>query len=725
MQAHLAAVASSPTVTLPPSAPVSPAAYAARGSDDAYHNPEWLRAQLETYARPREWSRELADELTGIAYQQLLESSDYKRQRWEKIRAAEDMYLGKVKPKLKIQFNVPVPVLSGMVDTLLANINDPVRLRFKHQDAADYKAAKKIQAAYEIESDSPNPEARWALKDRMAKRDAMFAGRAIYKCYASSHNGYQNHLDHVPAIDFHAEPEGGPILEKHLYCGQEGIMRTREALAEGALAGTYDMQNVNQLCYRTETTRYRDYALSNLDQRMARFRALGMDPSNHNYVGQVVFHLVEWYMEAFGRRWYVLFDPWTKLWVRCTPLKELFSNNLYPYATWATHEDGRLFWSKAVATDDLYPVADAIHTMVNQELHNRQKRNMGARAFDPAIFFDEERLESAFHRPDALVPANTKNGTIEISKGIYQFETPELTGTINLVSYLESMAGKHTGVTDSVQGQATKDKRVGVFYGEIDAVSKLFDYRSQSYSEAWGEVGVRYVGGLKDHMSEPIAIEVLGETGLEWKQLKRVDLSLTRNLGITVTSSAADAKKSAMQAERQANALGMVKDLVNPRWFAAQTLAGIGEFDDAAIADALDMTNYADKELMAEASEAIQLMLQGKPTTKNFGATAAYLQRIQNYAEDHRDAMDEAVFDAFIEYIVDHAPIAAKNAQRQIMQAMGQIPGMGGPQMGPGMPVSPGMVPGQPQAPVPAAGAPMAPAAPTAAEVAPTNLIPA
>lgn len=685
---------------LPPNSPVqSPQAYSSRTEDDKpqYHNPEWLDLQLAKHAKKREWSRELADELTGIAYQQLAESSDYKRVRWEKIRLAEDMYMGKVQKKLKIQFNTPIPVLAGMVDILLANSDDPVRLRFKDQNPADYKAAKKIQAAYEIESASPNPEAKWALKDRMCKRDAMFAGRGILKCYASSHPEYQNHLDQVPAIEFHAEPLGGPILEKHLYCGQEGIMRTRETIAERAMTGFYDKQNAAQLCWRTETTRYRDYYSSNTDTQFARFRALGQDPLNHNYVGQTVFHLVEWCMEAYGDRWYILFDPWTKLWLRCERLRDVFSNNMYPWVTWATHEDGRVFWSKAIGTDDLYPVADTIHTMVNQELHNRQKRNFGPRAYDPAIFFDAERLEAAFHRPDALVPANTNNGATKIADGIYQFETPELNGTINLVNYLENLAGKHTGANDSVQGQGGKDKRVGVFMGEIDAVSKLFDYRGQSYSEAWGEVGVRFVGGLQDHMGEPLAIEVLGETGSEWNELRRVDLSLKKNLGITVSSSTSEAKKNALAQERKQKALEMVKDLVNQRWFATQTLQSIGDYSDEDIAIALDTTNYADKELMSEASAAIQLMLQGKKPETNFGATAIYLQRIHNYAEDHRDALGMRKFDLFMDYIVEHATIAARNearAQQQRMMAAGQVPGMPvdpNVQPQPGMPQQQGM----------------------------------
>jgi len=48
--------------------------------------------------------------------------------------------------------------------------------------------------------------------------------------------------------------------------------------------------------------------------------------------------------------------------------------------------------------------------MFNQELTNREKRNFGARAYDKDMFKDVRKLDESMHRPDALVPADTKGG---------------------------------------------------------------------------------------------------------------------------------------------------------------------------------------------------------------------------------------------------------------------------------------------------------------------------
>ena len=47
-----------------------------------------------------------------------------------------------------------------------------------------------------------------------------------------------------------------------------------------------------------------------------------------------------------------------QVWVRFDKLKEIFSADIYPWVSWATHEDNKNFLPKSYA-DDLYGIADA------------------------------------------------------------------------------------------------------------------------------------------------------------------------------------------------------------------------------------------------------------------------------------------------------------------------------------------------------------------------------
>lgn len=619
-------------------------------------------------------TKAFADQATLIAAQQLEQSSSHKEPRMAQVRKYEDLYFNKTEKKLRIQFDVTLPVMSGMIDTILANVNDPIRLKFVEQEPADYLSARKITAAWEIESSSQRPGAKWDQKDRWDKRLAMFYGRGVKKYSASSDGGrYESSLEVVDPNDFHCEPKGGGHLENHLFCGQEGIFKTREQLITSAQYGAYDALQVEQLIGKVATPGYKEEVATRAQGKFNRFKALGLDAESHNYVGQELFHLVEWAMTYKGERWYLLFDPITCIWVRFERLTDVFSSGLYPWVSWATHEDPKVFWSKSFA-DDIYPVAMSISTLYNQELTNRQKKNYGARAYDKDMFPNVEALDVASHRPDALVPADTKGGTRKISEGIYKFEIEGLNGTIDLIGWSDALLGRHVGVTPGSQGTAEKDKKVSVYLGDQEEVSKRFTYRSASYSEAWGEIGLRYIQGLNDHLGEGLAIQLLGENGLEWDRLKRLDLKMKREPEIKIISSTKQNADNQRKVERKAKAWELLKDSpnINQKWKAEQILRDIGDYPDSEIALAMDVQNYGNKELMAEASAAIQDIIRGREPQLNYDADTAFMQKIVDFALAHRVALGMKKYTKMMDYVDLHTQIATENMGRRAMALRSQ-----------------------------------------------------
>jgi hypothetical protein len=94
---------------------------------------------------------ELAERAVHIACMQLMASSDFKKPRMARITKYYELYDGKAPKKLRQLFNVPIPVFAGMVDTLNAEYDTPIQMKFKEGDPADYFKVQKINGAWQKE----------------------------------------------------------------------------------------------------------------------------------------------------------------------------------------------------------------------------------------------------------------------------------------------------------------------------------------------------------------------------------------------------------------------------------------------------------------------------------------------------------------------------------------------------------------------------------------------
>ena len=70
------------------------------------------------------------------------------------IAIYERLYNNDIPPKLRQLFNVPIPVFPGMVDSLLAQFNDEIQLKFKSKNPSQYLIEPKIQSLWETETSS-------------------------------------------------------------------------------------------------------------------------------------------------------------------------------------------------------------------------------------------------------------------------------------------------------------------------------------------------------------------------------------------------------------------------------------------------------------------------------------------------------------------------------------------------------------------------------------------
>lgn len=631
------------------------------------------------------------DDIATQAVLQIQDGLKHKQPRVEAWQKAENLYQNKKEPTMVGRFNVPLPILGGYVDTLMSKIDEAPALEFQMMGKADYLRSKKITAAWEI--DSSSARANWAKKDRAAKKICIFTGRAIYKIYAENDPTYAHYLEVVDSYDYIADPIGGSDLENHRFGFQDNIFRSKHDLLNGK---QYDKSQVAKLVATVGDEAFTKNELA-FRNKLNRFTAVGLDDNNlKNYDGQHLFRLVEGFTECEGERYWLLIEPETGIWVRCEKLRDVFDSRgrgekskktLLPFGSWASHEDPFNFWSKAVV-EDIVPIAISMKTVFNQALYNVQKRNNGQRAFDPSIFKNPALLD---YRPDGLVPANATEAGKNIGQGIYEFKTEDNTAiTVNLIGFLDNFLGTKTGITPSSQGNAEKDKKVGIYFGDLQQVADRMGMYNKSYTECDEQLGIRYIRDIWENFTEKIMVRWVGEDGVEFDELREEDID--PGLVAIVKSGAQEAETTALKQKMKLIALSEISGnprlaaKINSDWEVEEKLRAAG-YDEEEIREATDLQSFGTREEMAEASQAIQDILEGKKPKTYYGATTAFMQKILNFANKKRWAMSLQQYQALMSYAEAHTPIASENMTRQalfmdvnktIAGAQNPIPGQGG-----------------------------------------------
>lgn len=633
----------------------------AENSNDYQSDLSELGSKYKTLSKAQ-----LADEAVTIAMRQIMASTEFKRPRIERLSKYWELYDGKVQKKLRQLFNVPIPVFPGMIDTLNAQYDTPIQLTFKEGDAADYFKVQKINGAFQMEIMNSAQNSKWDSKLRIARKHAIINGRAILEYTAASDPEYYSELNVINLKNFNFQPKGGLYLENHLFAGTEDVEKTKAELESGAVIGLYDKEQVRKLVTLCADTHYLPENNHDYATKLSRFKPLGLNPDNHSYVGQAVYKLASHVVEIDGKRYYILFHPWSKTWLRFERWSEMNSSDLYPWVTYATHEDDENFLSKSYG-DDLYAAADAIVAMFNQELTNREKRNFGARAYDKDMFTDVRKLDEAQHRPDALVPADTKGGTRRISEGVYKFEVADLGGTVDLVNFITDSLGRNTGATDLAMGGVQEvSKKASVTFAEQKSVSKRVGWASQPFQDMMADLGKRYIYGLKDHMPSKMAIRLMGEGGWDWDEISRLDLNTKKDVDVMIVSTDQQVQDSEMKAKRRAEALALVDpNFVNPQKRNEEILRSIGDYRDEEVAEFLDVKTYSDRKALAKAAEAIQMVLRNQKPELWYGANIAFIQKIKDFADDKRSTLKDK-YETLIEYAMQHTEIVKQNIERKV-----------------------------------------------------------
>lgn len=705
-----------------------------------------------------------ADSLAKIAVKQIRAGvNDPKRKkRLEAIAMYEKAYAMENKdPDSPGEFSFVAPVIPGFIDTLTSKLNDPVKISFGKREEADLLKAKKTTALWEL--DSSPAAGKWRIKDIHGKKFAGLSGLAIFFVSAEGDRKYpkkypyRSIFEWVDYKHFYCEPKKGNDLEEHRFNGRLNVWRTESELKKGAESGIYDKEQVEKLIASQGGKEQNEVEhLYSADKE--RYQSLGIEDES-NYLGEKVFCLVNHYMENEGTRYYVFIDYYSGTWIRVEKLEDMYSKPdmhpkvLWPHVSWATHPDPRCFWSKAPA-DDVWVVHEGIRIILNLAFQNLKQRTKKKRAIDPSIFPDPSEIEDAITQ---TIEVNSLKGVQAIGNGVYEFQTEDNTRiVVNLVSFLSSFWGQQTGITPSAQG-AADEKQATIYVGNIEQVASRMGLYSEFYKQCWAEIGLRYVIGIKDHLTEGQFVKMLGATGLEWAEMTVDDAHPIRDYDIIITGGESDMEASTLKKREKRESLILAikefKQFLNPLKASAELLRS-GNWDEEDIKAFQDLDVYGDEELLSKAAQAIQDIIEGKDPKKVRSATEAFVMKIIDFADDNFEeddarqksakknpsAISEEQYQRLYSYAYIHLPLVARNMAKRAMMIdsmrsgnFGEereglfVPGRGGMPgqengmgMGAGLPsgVAPAVppVPATPGAPA----APVVPAPPTPAVLPPT-----
>ena len=233
---------------------------------------------------------------------------------------------------------------------------------------------------------------------------------------------------------------------------------------------------------------------------------------------------------------------------------------------------------------------------------------------------------------------------------------------------MDNFLGRKTGITPEIQGQP-EEQKVGIYFGNLQQVADRLGLYNKSYRECWSRMGLKYAWGAYDHLTEPMMVKIIGESGVEWDELTHGEAKKAPDLDIEISGGTAEMMANESKAKKRENALVMLnadpelRAMINPQW-RIQEILKHGSFEEAEIRIALSKES-GNIELLSEATQSIQQILKGKVPKINRGANTAFIQKIVDFAVDSDVAID--IYKKLMGYAQAHVKIAVENMTRMAM----------------------------------------------------------
>lgn len=574
----------------------------------------------------------------------------------------ERMYYGADKKILEARSSVQLSRMQEFVHTLLSKIDNPLIFTFVKRKNSQRKRVDRLNALRRIDQSTGD----WDIKDIVGKKQGILYGRAVYSYYADSLEGrYKSHLENIDVYDFLIDPYcGGIDIEQARHLGSYFVILDKQQLKEGAKKGLYIKQAVNQLI---EGAGNRDDATQEetnkqprtYDQRTTTKKS---EPTKD------VYKFWRWFTTYEGERYYLLMTNNGDC-IRCEKLIDVlpkddeYRQGMWPYWTWAAFPDLTEFWTPSFC-DYVREIFMAQDVTVNQMLDNAEAINKPMRAVNVMAVKDLSKLK---YRRDGIIPVE---GDIDANKAVQIMQTPSIQTPINLFQMLEGIHEKVSGVSAGSKGVEDTDGKVGIYEGNKEAAADRFGLLNKSYAFGYKRFAKLYEMGVRENLIKRVAIEILGQNGVELEDVKRTDIfKKGDSFGVVVEASNAEMMESMQDKKSKLTFLASQANnpLVNKKKITEMQAEILG-FPQDQIDEFLDVSVYGNASLISEADADIEAVLLGDAIKPNLNANAAYMQRIVDFLKSHGRDLSMKDFMNVMAYSDSLQPIVAKNEARAIEQ---------------------------------------------------------
>lgn len=598
--------------------------------------------------------KETADLIAAQALNEISEDRIYKNGKISSWQKNEAMYYGIKLTSNEARANVSLGQMQEFVHTLLSKIDNPLVFKYTKRKPSQLKRVSLLNSLKNTDSDN----GFWDLKDIVGKKQCIIYGRAIYAYYASSFGGYQSNLEPLDVYDFLIDPAANGIdLESAMNMGRWGIVKTKAQLKQGIKNKIYNRDAVNALFQGNSNNSILTQEETNKRSRSYSVKTIGnKEKENSNK-----FKFWEWCTTYDGERYYILMDN-SGNWIRCELLSDMFTSNLWPFWTYAAFPDLTEFWTPSYC-DYAREIFMAQEISIDQMLDNGEAINKPQKLVQVDAIPDMSKIIK--YRKDGIIPV--KAG-IDINKAVQFVITPSINTPILVYDKLQAIQDRASGVTSGSSGVADETGKVGIYEGNQMAAADRFGLFNKSYSFGYKRFAKLYEWGVKDHLTEKVAVDILGPNGVEVKQINKRDIYKKGDeFGCIVESSDAELSNSLKnQATKIAFLNGEIQNQNINQEKAFEMKAKISGFNEDEIRELLDVQNFGNEELMSEADRDIEALLNGDTIEPNELANNAYKQKLVNYLRDHKEDINFKKFQEITVYIDSLEPIIMRNEARAV-----------------------------------------------------------
>ncbi len=584
-------------------------------------------------------------------------SRRHKKPRLESWRNVDDMLANR-----KIQFadttvHVPLGKANGFMKTWLSKIDNPLTFKYRHGEIADIKKATIMNSI----KDKDSNVGRWNWKDLMGKTQAGSYGRAIYFYTARSPKGvYETELSMIDCFRFHIDTRaGGEDKEKARWMGWGGVEFTRDELEEGVTEGDYLDTKVKALLTGSGNTQKQSVEDRYIAMRYNSINGTGRPIDSFD---EDVFKFHRWFETIGSQRYGMLITEEGQI-VQAFELEEEWESGLWPVWTWAPNASPTEFWTLGELEYQLY-VFIAQEASISQMIENSDKVNKPQRA----ISVDRiKNLAQVKYRRDSYIEVD---GDTDVRFAIQDMPVPSIQTPLLVYDKLEAIQSTESGLTADVKGVSNEDT-LGIYEGNVQQSGDRFGLLNKSYAEGYYALAILHKHGVMENLTKSMAVKIVGLDGLTIEKVTKRDLKTKVDYDILIESSNAESQSNNADKKNKLTFLSAytanpaLNPIVNQK-VAFEYGAGTAGFDEDEIKRLLDTSDYATSQIIADANEIFQKLLEGEADEYD-GANTMFLNEMLKLYWKNRSDINEQQAINIENYIEKHVPIVEQNMARNLI----------------------------------------------------------